>query len=175
MPAVPTPTAREIAEAKRQFKAGLKLKSKGNLDAAFDKFSSASELDPHNVSYITARELAREELAMDALKQGNKAMLNGNEIVAMAEFRRALEYDPTNDYALQRLRDSIPEDDTSAQAESVVSSPCPSSCNPGSRIRTSISAETLARCSPRWRMPMASRPNLTIQCNSGECSSTFKT
>ena len=75
MPVIPAPTHRETAEANRQFKAGLKLKSKGNLDAAFDKFSSASELDPRNVSYVTAREFAREELAMNALKQGNKAML----------------------------------------------------------------------------------------------------
>ena len=46
---------------------------------------------------------------MQALQRGNKAMLDHNEIVAMAEFRRALEYDPTNDYALQRLRDAIPQ------------------------------------------------------------------
>ncbi len=130
MPVIPAPTHRETAEANRQFKAGLKLKSKGNLDAAFDKFSSASELDPRNVSYVTAREFAREELAMNALKQGNKAMLNGNEIVAMAEFRRALEYDPTNDYALQRLRDSIPEEEQPAPAASVVEQSVPIQLQP---------------------------------------------
>ncbi len=48
---------------------------------------------------------------MQSLKQGNQAMLDHNEIVAMADFRRALEFDPTNEYALQRLRDSIPEDE----------------------------------------------------------------
>ena len=114
-----TPTKREQTEAKRQFQAGLKLESKGNLDAAFDKYSSASELDPRNVSYVTAREFAREELAMKSLKEGNKAMLTGNEIVAMASFRRALEYDPTNDYALQRLQDSIPEQKQPAHAFTV--------------------------------------------------------
>jgi tetratricopeptide (TPR) repeat protein len=126
----PPPTRREIAEAKRQFKAGLTLKSKGNLDGAFDKFSSASELDPRNVSYLTAREFAREELAMNALKQGNKAMLDGDEIVAMASFRRALEYDPTNDYALQRLRDSIPEDQQPTQAAKVVEESVPVQLQP---------------------------------------------
>ena len=119
-----------MAEAKRQFKAGVKLKSKGDLDVAFDKFSSASELDPRNVSYITAREFAREELAMNALKQGNKAMLDGNEIVAMAAFRRALEYDPTNNYALQRLRDSIPEDQQPTQPVSVVEQSVPVQLQP---------------------------------------------
>ena len=130
MPAIPAPTSREAAEAKRQFKAGLKLKSKGNLDAAFDKFSSASELDPRNVNYTTAREFAREELVMNALKRGNKAMLDGNEIVAMASFRQALEYDPTNDYALQRLRDSIPEGQQPAPTPSVVEQSLPVQLQP---------------------------------------------
>ena len=129
-PAIPPPTHREMVEAKRQFKAGVKLKSKGDLDAAFDKFSSASELDPRNINYLTAREFAREELATNALKQGNKAMLAGNDIVAMAEFRRALEYDPTNDYALQRLRDSIPENEQPAQPVSVVEQSMPVQLQP---------------------------------------------
>ncbi len=96
---IPTVTKREAADAKRQFQAGVKLKSKGHLDAAFDKFCSASELDPRNVDYLTAREFTRQELAMQALKDGNQAMMQQNEIVAMADFRRALEYDSTNDYA----------------------------------------------------------------------------
>ncbi len=129
-PAIPPPTHRETVEAKRQFQAGLKLKSKGDLDAAFDKFSSASELDPRNITYLTAREFAREELATNALKQGNKAMLDGNDIVAMAEFRRALEYDPTNEYALQRLRDSIPEDQQPTQSVSVVEQSMPIQLQP---------------------------------------------
>jgi general secretion pathway protein D len=106
---IPSVTKREAAEAKKQFQAGLKLKDKGKLDDALDKFSSASELDPRNVDYITAREIIRQQLALEALKRGNKAMLDHNEIVAMAEFRRALQYDPTNDYALQRLRDALPD------------------------------------------------------------------
>lgn len=112
---MPTVTPREAAEAKHQFQAGMKLKSKGHLDAAFDKFTSASELDPRNVTYVTAREFARQELALRALKQGNQAMQNNNEIVAMADFRRALDYDPSNDYALQRLRDAMPEPEEQAR------------------------------------------------------------
>lgn len=116
---------REMNEAKHQFQTGLKLKSKGNLDGAFAKFTSASELEPRNLDYVTAREFTRQELAMAALKQGNKAMLDGNEIVAMAAFRRALEYDPTNDYALQRLQDAIPPDEHSLQPVSVVEQSVP--------------------------------------------------
>ena len=75
------------------------------------KFELAARLAPHNIEFLTARELTRQQLVMQDLKQGNQAMLDGNEIVAMADFRRALELDPTNEYALQRLRDSIPVDE----------------------------------------------------------------
>jgi general secretion pathway protein D len=132
-PLVPTVTRREAAEAKRQFQTGVKLKSKGHLDAAFDKFCSASELDPRNIDYITAREFTRQELAMQALKQGNQAMMGQNEIVAMADFRRALEYDPTNDYALQRLRDSMPEPEAAPQTVSVADESVPIELQPAAK------------------------------------------
>jgi len=107
---VATETPQERAEAQRAFKQGTKLKSAGKLDQAFDKFQRAAELNPHNLDYITAREFTRQQLVMQALERGNKAMLEKKEIVAMAEFRRATEYDPTNDFAIQRLRDSLPDD-----------------------------------------------------------------
>jgi len=129
----PTVSKREAAEAKRQFDAGVKLKSKGHLDAAFDKFSSASELDPRNISYLTAREFTRQELALQALKQGNTAMQDHNEIVAMADFRRALDYDPTNDYALQRLRDAMPEPAESDQKVTVAEQSAPIELQPDPR------------------------------------------
>ena len=107
---VRTETHKERAQAQRDFKDGMKLKSSGHLDLAFEKFEQASELSPHNLDYITAREFTRQQLVMQALERGNKAMLENKEIVAMAEFRRATEYDPTNDFAIQRLRDSMPEE-----------------------------------------------------------------
>lgn len=99
---------KELAEAKNLFKAGLKLKSGGKLEEAFNKFEAASELAPHNVEYLTAREFTRQQLVMLAIKDGNQAMADNQDIVALAAFRRALEYDPTNEFALQRLRDAIP-------------------------------------------------------------------
>src|SRR5208283_2796892 len=64
---VPTVTPKERAEAKRDFKEGMKLKSAGKLDPAFRKFEQAAELDPHNLDYITAREFTRQQLVMEAL------------------------------------------------------------------------------------------------------------
>jgi general secretion pathway protein D len=110
-PTAPPDDPKDVAQAKRQFKAGVKLKSAGQMDAALERFELAAELAPHNVEFVTAREFTRQQLVMQFLKQGNQAMLDHNEIVAMADFRRALEYDPTNEYALQRLRDSIPLDE----------------------------------------------------------------
>jgi len=102
-------TPKERAQGARAFKQGMKLKSAGNLDQAFDKFEKAAELCPHNVDYITAREFTRQQLVMEALQRGNQAMLENEEIVAMSEFRRAAEYDPTNEFAIQRLLDSMPQ------------------------------------------------------------------
>jgi general secretion pathway protein D len=129
-PILPTVSKKQAEEAKKQFQAGVKLKTKGDLDGAFSKFSSGSELDPTMLDYITAREFTRQELAYQALQRGNKAMLDNNDIVAMAEFRRALDYDPTNTFALQRLRDAVPETDTPARPVSVVETSAPIELQP---------------------------------------------
>ena len=105
------PTAKELAAAKHLFASGLKLKSSGKTQAALEKFEQASQLTPRNVEYITAREMTRQQLVMAALERGNKAMLAKNEVAAAAEFRQALEIDPTNEFARQRLKDSIWESD----------------------------------------------------------------
>ena len=101
------PSREEASEAKKLFKTGVKLKSSGQTVAAFEKFERASQLDSRNVEYVTAREFARQQLVMEALERGNQAMQAKNEVVASAEFRHALEYDPTNEFARQRLKDSV--------------------------------------------------------------------
>ena len=98
---------KEIADAKRAFDSGVKLKNSGKLEEAFDRFEKAAQLNPHSVDYVTAREITRQELAMDAINRGNKALRDKQEIVAMAEFRRALQFDPENEFASQRLRESV--------------------------------------------------------------------
>jgi len=102
----PPPTGRDIAIAKRQFATGAKLQAAGKTQAAFEQFEQAAQLDPRNVEYLTAREVTRQQLVMAALERGNQAMLAQHEVAAAAEFRRALEIDPTNQFARQRLSDS---------------------------------------------------------------------
>ena len=103
----PPPTGKEVAEAKRLYASGGRLRASGHLQQAYEKFQQASQLDPSNVEYLTAREFARQQMVMQALERGNKDMLAKNEVAATAEFRRALEIDPTNEFARQRLKDSI--------------------------------------------------------------------
>lgn len=102
----PPPTGRDIAIAKRQFATGAKLQAAGKTQAAFEQFEQAAQLDPRNVEYLTAREVTRQQLVMAALERGNQEMLAQHEVAAAAEFRRALEIDPTNQFARQRLSDS---------------------------------------------------------------------
>ena len=104
------PTAAELAAAKKHFSAGTKLLSSGKTEAALDKFKLASQLNPRRVEYATAREFTRQQLVMDALERGNRAMSANDEVLATAEFRRALEFDPDNEFARQRLKDAIWEE-----------------------------------------------------------------
>jgi type II secretory pathway component HofQ len=106
----PPPTASELSAAKKQFTAGSKLLSSGKTEEAFDKFKLASQLNPRSVEYATAREFTRQQLVMDALERGNKAMSATDEVLATAEFRRALEFDPDNEFARQRLKDALWEE-----------------------------------------------------------------
>ena len=107
----PPPSARDVADAKREFSTGVKLKASGKTREAFEQFERASQLDPRSVDYITAREITRQQLVMEALERGNQDMLAKNEVAAAGEFRQALEIDPSNQFARQRLSDSIWKDD----------------------------------------------------------------
>jgi len=85
----------------------VKLKKSGKLDDAFDKFERAAQLNPRSVDYVTAREVTRAQLAMEAINRGNQALEENKEVVAMAEFRTALKFDPQNEFASERLRESV--------------------------------------------------------------------
>jgi tetratricopeptide (TPR) repeat protein len=109
MPIVlPPDQPKNVTAAKHLFESGVKLKSSGKLDEAMEKFERASELAPHSVEFLTAREFTRQQLVMQAIQRGNTAVLAKQDVVAMAEFRRALEYDPTNEFAQERLRETMP-------------------------------------------------------------------
>jgi type II secretory pathway component GspD/PulD (secretin) len=75
---------------------------------AFGHFEAAAKLAPDNLEYLTAREVARQKLVFGDLKAGSQAMAAGNTIEALSRFREALQLDPDNGFARQRLRDAFP-------------------------------------------------------------------
>jgi general secretion pathway protein D len=98
------PSSRETKEAKAAFSHGLKIQEK-SPDEAYREFERASNLVPRNVEYVTARELAKQQLVSKYIQRGSQEMEAGKQIEAVADFRRAMNLDPTNQFAQQRLLD----------------------------------------------------------------------
>ena len=81
------------------------MQQSNELDKAFSEFEEAARLAPQNSEYLTAREMMREHLASTHLDRGNTDLLQGRRPEALAEFRAALNLDPQNEFAQQRMRD----------------------------------------------------------------------
>jgi general secretion pathway protein D len=104
-----SPSKKELNEARSAFSKGLKLQREKRTDEAFSQFETAARLAPAEVSYVTAREMTRQQLVFDHLEQGNSELLKGQQVEALAAFRNALYLDPQNEFARQRLRDALGE------------------------------------------------------------------
>ena len=101
------PSKQDLEEARAAFSQALKLQKEKHWDEAFDQFKTAAILWPRNLEYFTAREMALQQLVYFHLEQGNKNLLQGRQIEALAEFRNAAQLDPENKFAQQRLRDAL--------------------------------------------------------------------
>jgi type II secretory pathway component GspD/PulD (secretin) len=97
---------KDLKEAKEAFARGVKLRDAQKLAEALSKFEDASRLIPQNVDYVTAREMTRQQLVFEHVERGNRQLLNGNQVEALAEFRSALHLDPENTFAIQRVQDA---------------------------------------------------------------------
>lgn len=98
---------RDLKAAHQAFRRGLKLEKSQKLDQAFYEFEEAARLVPQNVEYLTAREMTRQRLVGVHLRQGNNDLFGNQPTEAMAEFRSALNFDPQNEFAQQRMLDSL--------------------------------------------------------------------
>jgi len=98
---------KDLKAARQAFARGLKLEKSQSLDQAFYEFEEASRLVPQNVEYLTAREMTRQHLAGLHLERGNNDLLAGRQVEALAEFRTALNLDPQNEFAQQRILDAL--------------------------------------------------------------------
>ena len=102
----PAPTKKELKEAERQFNRALRLHQADDLDAASDALDSAVALDPGDTTYATTREYVRQQRVSRHMTRGNELLAKGQRVEAAAEFRAALDLDPTNSFAEQRLKDA---------------------------------------------------------------------
>ncbi len=104
-------TKQEKKEARRAYERGRKLEQDKNLDAAFKQFDQAAQLDPEDVKFLTARELVKAQLVFDHIERGNALLAREfpsaiSQIQAAAQFRAAVQLDPGNQYAKERLQDA---------------------------------------------------------------------
>jgi len=100
------PSKKEMKEAHEAFSRGLKLQ-KTYPDQAYEQFQHANDLVPRNVEYMTAREVARQQLVYNHIERGNSELQSGKQIEALADFRSAVNLDPSNQFAQERMRDAI--------------------------------------------------------------------
>ena len=67
--------------------------------------AEAERLVPRNLAYPRAREMFRQQWVYEHIQRGNELALQRRSVESANEFRQALELDPGNRFAVQRLRD----------------------------------------------------------------------
>jgi len=95
-------------EARTLYQQSTKLAGKKKFDLALEKVKAARAISPLDTVYASAQKATEEKLAAEALRKGNQAMLTGDATAALVAFRQAVELDPANEYAQQRLHDALP-------------------------------------------------------------------
>jgi general secretion pathway protein D len=103
----------ELKEARKAYKDGVKLQEQQRLEDALDRFDQATRLAPQNMQFLTAREVVKAQLVFNHVQRGNVLLLENEHAPAAAEFRTALDLDPSNQFAEERLeeanREMVPE------------------------------------------------------------------
>ncbi len=100
------PSKKELKEAREAFSRGLKLQ-KDSPDEAYEQYQRAAGLVPRNVEYMTAREVAKQQLVYNHIERGNSELQSGKQVEAIADFRAAANLDPANRFAQERMRDAL--------------------------------------------------------------------
>jgi general secretion pathway protein D len=105
-------TKQELKEAHAAFVRGVKLQSQNRIEDAFVEFKEASHLAPRNMQFLTAREVVKAQLVFEHVERGNALLLEDSRAQAAGEFRAALDLDPDNQYAEERLTEAshVPEE-----------------------------------------------------------------
>src|SRR5271165_1924989 len=97
---------KEMKQAHSAFREGVKFEEEQRLREALDRFDKASRLAPQNMQFLTAREVVKAQLVFNHVQQGNALLLENAHAKAGAEFRAALDLDPENQFAQERLEEA---------------------------------------------------------------------
>ena len=100
---------KELKEARRAYDQGVKLQDHQRPEEAFARFDEAARLAPQNTQFLTAREVVKGQLVFNHIQRGNMLLLEHAGIRAGAEFRAALDLDPENQFARERLSEATRE------------------------------------------------------------------
>jgi len=103
------PSKEDLKKAEIAFSKALRLTKGKRMDDAYQEFDTAARLVPRNLEYLTALAVARAGLVSEHVKKGNDDLSKGLQVEAQAEFRSALNLDPDNSFAEQRLQESLVE------------------------------------------------------------------
>lgn len=113
------PTKKELKESREAFERGVKLEKHQRSKEAFARFDEAVRLNPRNPQFLAAREAVKASLVFQHVERGNSLLAEDARLRAESEFRAALELDPDNTYARERLAETAPQ---SAPSSSVFAS-----------------------------------------------------
>jgi len=106
----PGPSQHDLKLAKKSFQHAVELQKEGRIEEAFAEVDKAATLAPANMDYLSTRELLRSRIASSYIDRGNLLAEIGDKKAAERQFKSALEIDPENGYAQERVHDVAPED-----------------------------------------------------------------
>ncbi len=93
-------------EAHSAFARGMKLQERRQFEEAFVQFDQASRLVPQDRQFLTARELVKAQLVFSHIERGNALLMDNSRPQAASEFRAAIDLDPENEFARERLEEA---------------------------------------------------------------------
>ncbi|HEY6337810.1 MAG TPA: hypothetical protein VIW68_04895 [Candidatus Sulfotelmatobacter sp.] len=101
-----SPSKRDKKEARKAYAIGQKLQKQKRFPEAFNHFDRAVHLDPRNPQFFQARELAKAGLVFEHVDHGNHLVFGNDNADAAKEFQAALDLDPENQFARERLQEA---------------------------------------------------------------------
>ena len=101
------PTKDDLKQARSAYSHGRKLQGQQHLEESLAQFDRAARLVPRDIKFLSARELTKAQLVFQHTERGDALLADGQRVPATAEFRAALDLDPENAYAQERLAESL--------------------------------------------------------------------